>query len=252
VTADRQERASAALAGTRLSSLRWVEETGSTNRDLMEAIAAGAPDATVLVADRQTAGRGRRDRTWVTPARAALCSVLLRPARPSVVLPCVSLATGVAAVEAVARLGGAAGLKWPNDVMAADRKLAGILAEAAGDAAVTGIGVNLALGDDAPPGIPIGLDEVTGGPVDEVELVVALVGALFRWIADVEESGPAGLMAAYRGHCTTLGREVAVELPGDERLVGRAADLAEDGRLVVVDGSGARRLLSVGDVVHLR
>ena len=131
------DRARAALAGSRFADVRWVAETGSTNADLLALARDGAPEGIVLVADHQTAGRGRLGRTWEAPPGASLLvSVLLRP--PAAVADAVTMAAGVAMADAVDEVAGVhARLKWPNDLVVAvdgptadDRKLAGILAEA--------------------------------------------------------------------------------------------------------------------------
>src|SRR5215207_7308376 len=148
-------RARAALAGGRFADVRWVAATGSTNADVMTLARDGAPEGVVVVADHQSAGRGRRSRSWVAPASGSLLlSVLLRP--PAAVAGAVTMATAVALAEAVEAVAGVApGLKWPNDLVLpgpearaetapdtapdtapaagtgpSDRKLAGILAEA--------------------------------------------------------------------------------------------------------------------------
>jgi BirA family biotin operon repressor/biotin-[acetyl-CoA-carboxylase] ligase len=128
--------------------IRVIEETGSTNAVLLGEARAGAAEGLVLVAESQTAGRGRLGRSWSSPPRAALtCSVLLRPAGvPPPARAWLPLLTGIAVAAALrAEAGVAAGLKWPNDVLVGDRKIAGILAEAHGDAVVAGVGLNVTL-----------------------------------------------------------------------------------------------------------
>ena len=127
--------ATSEVPGTRFADVRWVAETGSTNQDLLAAAAEGAPEGVVLVADHQTAGRGRLDRSWIAPAGASLLvSALLRPSVGPEDLFLLTLACGLAAVNAVDEVAGVRpGLKWPNDLVVAagplaDRKLAGILA----------------------------------------------------------------------------------------------------------------------------
>ena len=122
-----------------------VESTGSTNADLLARALRGEPEGTVLAAEEQRAGRGRMGRTWTSPPRAALTfSLLLKPAVPPARRGWLPLLTGVAVAAAVTKVTGVeTGLKWPNDLLAADAKLAGILAEAAGDTVVVGIGLNV-------------------------------------------------------------------------------------------------------------
>src|SRR6516225_3402785 len=122
-----------------------VPSTGSTNADLLARALRGQPEGVLLAAEEQTAGRGRMGRTWVSPPCAALTfSLLLHPAVPPARRGWLSLLAGVAVAAAVADVTGVeARLKWPNDVLAGEGKLAGILAEAAGDAVVVGIGLNV-------------------------------------------------------------------------------------------------------------
>ena len=125
--------------------VRWFTTIDSTNRYLLEAAREGAPEGTVAVADEQTAGRGRLGRSWIAPPGASLLvSTLVRPALAPEALSLVTMAAGLACIAAVRELGGIeAGLKWPNDVVVDDRKLAGILAEKDADAVVVGMGCNV-------------------------------------------------------------------------------------------------------------
>ena len=148
------DRARSALEGSRFADVRWVAETGSTNADLLAAARSGEPDGVVLVADHQTAGRGRLGRTWVAPPGGSLLfSVLLRPALEPGHLHLLTTALGVAAAGAVDRVAGVtAGVKWPNDLLVEGRKLGGILIETSGEmqgpsVAVIGVGVNHRLGE---------------------------------------------------------------------------------------------------------
>ncbi|HUC34004.1 MAG TPA: biotin--[acetyl-CoA-carboxylase] ligase [Ilumatobacteraceae bacterium] len=217
-----------------------VDETGSTNADLLEAARAGAPDRTVLTARHQTAGRGRLDRRWEAPPGAnLLVSLLFRtvPALPHEL----TRRVGLAAVVAAERVAGAhAGLKWPNDVMVGDAKLAGILAEAdlsnREPVVVVGMGMNVGW---APEGAAR-----LGASVDPLAVLHALLTALDELPADTEP--------LYRSRLATLGRTVRVELPGGETCEGRAIDVERDGRLVVLDECGISHRFDVGDVVHVR
>lgn len=229
--------------------LRVVDETGSTNADLAAAAARGAPEGRVLVAERQTAGRGRLDRAWRSPAGAGLTfSVLLRPPVPVARWGWLPLLTGVALVAALREHAGVqAGLKWPNDVLVHGRKLAGVLSEAHGGAVVLGVGLNVSTRrEELPDAGATSLALEGAATTDRPTLLKAALRVLTRayagWLAD-----PAALPPAYRSVCVTLGRPVLVELPGGARLHGTADDVDDAGRLVV-DG----RPLAVGDVVHVR
>ncbi|HVT66361.1 MAG TPA: biotin--[acetyl-CoA-carboxylase] ligase [Trebonia sp.] len=226
---------------------------------------SGGAEGRVLVAEQQTAGRGRRGRSWSSPPGASLSfSVLLRPASvPPDRRGWLPLLTGVAVASAVRSVAGvAAVLKWPNDVLVGERKLAGILAEQSPDGAavVIGTGLNVAIPADALPVSPTGLAAtsllVEGASVSRETLLLAILGELEGWYAafraDPDPVG-SGLLAAYRPLCTTLGRAVRVELPAGRVLAGTATDLDADGRLLVTPSPGAPPTpVSAGDIVHVR
>lgn len=206
----------------------------------------GAAEGLVAVADHQTAGRGRLDRAWESPAGGVnlLCSVLLRPAPPAV-RQLSSVRVALAGRDAAADVtGGAivAGLKWPNDLVVDDRKLAGVLAEAVDDAVVVGIGMNIAW---APEGAA-----ALGLPATRDAVLDALLRSLSGWV----EAGDDAVAAAYRAACVTLGRRVRVDLAGDRGgVTGQAVDVTADGRLLLApEGGGEPVTIDVGDVVHLR
>jgi BirA family transcriptional regulator, biotin operon repressor / biotin---[acetyl-CoA-carboxylase] ligase len=236
--------------------VRRVDVTGSTNADLAALAAEGEPAGLVLVAGEQTAGRGRLGRTWSAPAGTALTfSVLLRPAVPANRLGWLPLATGLAVADAVRSTAGlGVGLKWPNDVLAGDRKLGGILVERVGgtDAAVVGIGLNVAMRADLLPvpsatSLAVELAPAAAPRLDD--LLDAVLGRLaeryLAWEAGTEQSGD------YRAACLTLGRTVRVDVPAGAALTGTAVDVDEDGRLLV-ETDGGVQAVAAGDVVHVR
>lgn len=186
-------------------------------------VARDLPIGSVVVADHQTAGRGRLDREWQAPPSTALLVsfVLARH-------PLMSLAAGVAAAEAC---GPGVRLKWPNDLMLEGRKLGGILVEAFGGKAIVGIGVNLTW---APPGAAR-LER------NRNELLDILQSNLATWTT----AANATILERWRQLSDTIGRRVRVELPG-RTFEGTADDIAEDGSLIV-DGEA----VSAGDVIHL-
>ena len=266
---------------TRFTDVRHVAETGSTNTDVMELARQGAPEGVVLVADYQTAGRGRAGRSWTAPPGASLlCTILLRP--PASVAPLATFALAVAASEAVEQVAGfRPGLKWPNDLVVEDtdadgalrtRKLAGILAEAEWSpgsriaagyrppsaheraTVAAGIGLNVAWPDPVPDelaDIAVAINHLGDARPDRDDVLDALLdrldvhyGALVRGEADQ-------VLDAWRARSVTLGRDVRIDL-GSGDLVGRAVDVTSDGHLVVEPLEGGRRTIAVGDVVHLR
>ena len=240
-----------------------VATSGSTNVDLAEraGAAATAAGATVLVAEHQTAGRGRRGRSWQAPARAALTlSVLVRPVVPAERWSWLPLLAGVAVAEAVERTTGVqARLKWPNDVVVDDRKLAGVLLERVesrpGPAAVIGVGLNVSLRrEELPVPTASSLLLETGAAVDRQPLLLAVLRTLEAlYLAWSETAGDplAGLQASYVRRSATVGRSVRVALPDGSSLSGSAESVDSAGRLVVATGTG-RRTLSAGDVMHVR
>jgi BirA family biotin operon repressor/biotin-[acetyl-CoA-carboxylase] ligase len=249
------------------TDLRVVAETGSTNADVMAAAQAGAPEGLVIVAEQQSAGRGRLDRRWQAPAQAALTlSVLLRPAAGRVSwLP---LLAGVALADAVGRLAEVeAALKWPNDLLVrlpggGWGKCAGILAEAGADAVVLGIGLNvLQRADELPPPLdpsafpPTSLALAGATLSDRPPLLKALLRALADRYRVYQAAGgdpvESGLVEAYRERCATIGQPVTVSLPGGGQRRGQACDIDADGRLVIADGVGTHAL-AAGDVHHVR
>lgn len=248
-----------------------VESTGSTNADLLAAARAGrAAAGTVLVAEEQTAGRGRLGRGWRAPPRSGLFfSVLLEP-EPDVPadrwgwLP---LLAGVATATALTRTAGVdTALKWPNDLLVRvdgqERKAGGILAETTETrdgvrAVVLGIGLNVSLRADELPVPQAGSLRLAGArTTDRDPLLRAVLRSLADWYSRWVDSGgdPAvsGIQPAYAAGCATLGRRVQAELPGERRLTGEAEAVDGDGRLVVVTDDRARHPLAAADIVHLR
>ncbi|NPC95713.1 biotin--[acetyl-CoA-carboxylase] ligase [Nocardioides sp. zg-DK7169] len=240
-----------------------VEEATSTNAVLAQRARDGAPEGLVVVAEHQSAGRGRLDRSWEMPARSGLIvSVLLRPTVPTRCWPWLPLLTGYAVGRTLREAGfPAAGVKWPNDALIHDRKVAGILVEVVdtptGMAAVVGIGLNVDLAADelpVPTATSLALEAGERGTPDRAELLGELLDTLMEtygaWQRDGEE-GARRLRAAYRDACVTLGRDVRVELPSGAALLGRATDIDDSGRLIV-EGPDGPVAVGAGDVIHVR
>ncbi|WP_459968491.1 biotin--[acetyl-CoA-carboxylase] ligase [Nocardioides pyridinolyticus] len=269
MTADAMRRPSLrseALAALAPDLVVEVHETAtSTNAVAAERARAGAPDGLVVVAEHQTAGRGRLDRTWETPPRAAaIFSVVLRPTVPAADWPWLPLLTGHTVAKALRAQGYAAGVKWPNDVLIAratgeSRKVAGILLERLetpdGPAAIIGVGLNVSLtADELPVPTATSLALESGAEPDRTAVLVDLLRSL-REAVDAWQAGGSDavrhLRASYAAGCVTVGRDVRVELPGGGTLVGRATGVDPSGRLVVL-GSGGETPVGAGDVVHVR
>lgn len=245
------------------STLDVVDTTGSTNSDLAGR-AAGLTEGAVLVAEEQTAGRGRLDRTWTAPARSGLFfSVYLTPgAVPVQRWGWLPLLTGVAVAAGLAKSAGVdTALKWPNDVLVTiegeERKTGGILAERAGDGVVIGIGLNVSLRADELPA-PTAASLALAGAVstDRETLLRGVLRSLEQWYgkwrAADGDAAASGLQEAYVTGCATLGRTVRAQLPGDRTLTGEAVAIDGDGRLVLSTGDGLQEPVSAGDIVHLR
>lgn len=228
-----------------------LAETSSTNAVVAERARSGEAAGLVVVAERQTAGRGRLDRAWLSPPRAGLTfSVLLRPSLPGTRWPWLPLLGGLAVAEALReRAGLEATLKWPNDVLVDGRKLCGVLAELPTPGAVVlGVGLNVTTREDELPTAGPGQAAATslrlaGATTTDRDTVLrAVLRSLGTVLAD-----PDAASAAYRARCITVGAAVRVELPGSTAVEGVAEGVDDDGRLVV-DGTP----YGAGDVVHLR
>jgi BirA family biotin operon repressor/biotin-[acetyl-CoA-carboxylase] ligase len=239
-------------------SLEVVAEIGSTNAELARAAGEDAAEGAVLVAEHQAAGRGRLDRTWISPPRAGITvSFLLRPDVPAARRGWLPLLTGVALAETVAEVTGVLpSLKWPNDLLARDGlKLAGILAESTGTAVVVGVGLNVSTTAEELPETGTSLSRVTGATVDRGPLLLGFLRAVERryrtWSQHLGDPVASGLAQDYLAWCSTVGTTVAVDLPDGSTLEGVAEAVDWDGRLVVATAQG-RTELATGDVRHVR
>jgi len=295
---DTPEREPLDADGLRRAALRpdglWreievVPSTGSTNADLLARALAGQgpgqqagqgqPEGVLLAAEEQTAGRGRIGRTWTSPPYAALTfSLLLHPAVPPARRGWLPLLAGVAVAAAVTEVTGVeTRLKWPNDVLAGDilaggvlaghalvgqGKLAGILAEAAGDAVVVGIGLNVStepaeLPGPGPGALPATSLRAAGATdLNRENLLLAILARFERWYLAWRQAGGdpdrSGLRAEYTRMSATIGRSVRAELPGGQALSGLAVGVDSDGRLLVRVSPGSEVAVAAADVVHLR
>jgi len=239
-----------------------VEWTGSTNADLVAAVAAGdAAHLAVLVTRDQRSGRGRLDRVWQAPAGASLAvSVVLRVEEiPPAARGWIPLLAGTALAAAIgAQLPGRrVGVKWPNDVLADERKISGILAEGTTDpgAVVVGAGINTAMTSEQLP-VPTATSfAALGAHAEEDRLLADYLGGLDAGLSALARAGGdavrSGVHEAFRHACLTIGREVAVAMPDGSTLHGTAEAIDPSGRLQIRTAGGVRAV-AAGDVVHVR
>jgi BirA family transcriptional regulator, biotin operon repressor / biotin---[acetyl-CoA-carboxylase] ligase len=250
--------------GRRFTDVRRFASLPSTNDYLMGEARRGAPEGLVVVADHQEAGRGRLGRRWVAPPGSAmLVSVLLRPALPAGApsrLQLLTAAAVLAAADACSAAGVAPELKWPNDLLVGDRKLAGVLAESetgpgGSPVLVIGVGLNVSWPPEGPPaelaGRAVALSELSERRITVEEILRGFLSELDRRYGTFEtSSGQKSLAEEYRSRLATVGREVRVELAG-ATFTGTAVGIGDHGELLV-EVAGGTRSVTAGDVVHLR
>ena len=230
--------------------VEYHETIDSTNARARDLAVDGRANVVVL-ADAQTGGRGRLDRAWSSPSGGVWLSILIRPDVPPTQAPAYTLAAAVATTRAVREAGVDASIKWPNDVLVGDRKLAGILTEMEGEAdrvswLVVGIGINANVdAADLPTDRPVTTVREEFGDVDRRELTQTLLAAFHELTVDLQQ-----VLPAWRKLSSTLGQRVRVETPGEE-IVGDAVDVRFPGSLVVETAEGTREV-TAGDCEHLR
>jgi BirA family biotin operon repressor/biotin-[acetyl-CoA-carboxylase] ligase len=242
--------------------IHYYSELESTNDEAHRLAEAGALHGEVVVAEKQTRGRGRKGRVWVAPPGKSLAmSVILRPALPPQRAPELTLTAALAVCEAARELGAShARIKWPNDVECRGRKIAGILTELRAEPdrirhAVVGIGFNVSLNAadfpeelrDRATSLLMESGERTARPI----VCASLLEHLEEWSSTHETEGFAAVRERWRELSSTLGRRVHIEEEGSS-FEGDAVDLADDGALVVRDSRGEFRRVVAGDIEHLR
>lgn len=225
------------------------ESTESTNDEVRTLAQAGAPEGLVVLAERQTAGRGRRGAAWFSPAGESLAfSILLRPEEPKALWPRLALAAGLAVAEAVEVFGGQAGIKWPNDVWIGQRKVAGILVEAGSNFAVVGIGLNV---------------NTTGFPAEVLEIATSMKMEISRNLCRAEVLAAVirkfsarrrqidfdfeALVSAVRLRCVLTGKRVTLSTASGPRT-GIVEGIAAGGELLLRSESGLERLIQADEV----
>jgi BirA family transcriptional regulator, biotin operon repressor / biotin---[acetyl-CoA-carboxylase] ligase len=237
-----------------------LQETPSTNAVAMERAAGGAREGTVIVAEAQTEGRGRRGRKWISPKGNLYCSVVLRPRIPLHRAPLITLMGAVAAADAIRRACGLnPGIKWPNDILVGGKKVCGLLTEMSAEQdqvrhIVLGIGINANMRMSQLPAElqsqTTTLSRETGGSINRTTLLRELLRSLEAWYRMFLED-PSSVLGEWKARNTTLGRRVVVSGAG-ERLTGIAREIDDEGRLVLMLESGIRRAVAAGDVTILK
>ncbi|MEC9088298.1 MAG: biotin--[acetyl-CoA-carboxylase] ligase [Actinomycetota bacterium] len=265
---------------TRFHDVTWIAEIPSTNTELLERARRGALEGEVVIADLQTAGRGRRGRTWTAPAGTSLMmSILLRPPATALSPSDASLATSALALATRNAVAGLTDvnleIKWPNDLVVAApfdhrlevdigyRKVAGILTEtliqnASIDALVIGMGINTSWGvvPAELQSIATSLDVLSGSSIDRNALALDILKNLeIEYTSLLRPNGKQQLLQEVKKHSGTLGKQVRVQLgtePKIRQIVGRAVDLDESGQLVLETENNEVQVVAAGDVEHLR
>ena len=239
-----------------VTSVQWHDRCESTNALALAEAAGGAAEGTLILADEQSAGRGRHGRAWsAPPGSSLLLSLVVRPVVPVASVPLLPLLTGLVLAETVARhLPDAdVALKWPNDLLVEGRKAAGILIEGASSAAVVGVGVNVdwrGLARPAELAGAVSLAEVAGAGVDRLRLLAGIIGVFSRRYDQWQEL-PAAFLDGYRQRCATLGQAVRVSALDGSAIEGEAVEVDRSGALVVRTAEGPVTV-SAGDVEHVR
>lgn len=224
------------------------QETGSTNADATAAAREGAPEGLVVMAESQSAGRGRLGRSWVTLPRAGLAmSVLLRPTVEMAQWGWLPLLTGIALADTIP----GSGLKWPNDLLVGGRKCGGILVEAVSPGvAVVGIGLNVSLTEaQLPQGVLATSLALAGIDMDRTKLAIDLITRLRQ---RYEEWPNPNLRDEYLERCLTVGQDVRAILPSDSEITGKATTVDDAGRLIIRTETGQLCPIAAADVTHVR
>jgi BirA family biotin operon repressor/biotin-[acetyl-CoA-carboxylase] ligase len=232
-------------------AIRTVAETGSTNADMIALAATGLEEGVWLRAERQTSGRGRQGRAWVSPTGNLYASTLVRPRPSDPPAATLALVAAVALEEAVsAYIMGAAVLKWPNDLLIGGAKLSGILLERAGAAVVIGFGVNLAHH-------PADTDRVATSlaaydvPVDPADFIETLAEAFTRWVERWRGEGIDVVRRRWVDRAHPAGTPLTARLPDGSAIDGLFDGLDPEGALILRLADGTRRVIHAGDVFLL-
>lgn len=227
-----------------------LEETDSTNDEARRR--AGEAEGLVVLAERQTAGRGRRGAVWYSaPDEDLTFSVLLRPDEPKALWPRLSLAVGLAVAEALGKLGVEAEIKWPNDVRVGGKKMCGILVEAGSDHAAVGIGLNVGA-ESFPEAIAASATSLRlerGSEISRTEALETLLAELAGWMREIGAGFP-DVLRKVRVRCALSGKRVRL-VSGDGLIEGRVREIGDAGELVVETVDGVKRVLQAHEVREL-
>jgi BirA family biotin operon repressor/biotin-[acetyl-CoA-carboxylase] ligase len=237
------------------------ETLPSTNTELARLAAEGAEEGLSIVAEEQTAGRGRLQRAWSSPKGAGLyLSILLRPGSPTDYWPLVTFVGALAVGDALSEAGGVeTDIKWPNDLLSGERKICGILAEAietpAGRAVVVGIGINLtqAAFPAELTGVATSVSQASGREPEREAILAALLRAVARWYSLLNEpDGREKIVAAWTSRSSYATGKLVQVSNGDEVFQGITCGVEHDGALRLETANGKTKLVRAGDVYSVR
>lgn len=264
----------ALLASKKLGETLYIfEELPSTNTFALERAKKHAHQTTVILADRQTAGRGRLNRSWFSPGESNIYGSLLfkhdKPIQHLGYLGWIPLMAGVAIAQAIeTHTGIRIHLKWPNDLLIVDRKVGGVLSESFSNAeknisVIIGFGINVNLSESEFPqdlqNSATSLQIHCHQPVDRESLIIQIVAALERGWEDLNTNRHQTWQLAYRNRCVTIGQTVQVQFPDGNQLYGHAHSIGEGGQLRIIpspstinDQSARMRDIHSGEILHIR
>lgn len=240
------------LDGSIARKLVAFQSVASTMDTAAALAASGAPEGTLIFAARQEQGKGRQGRAWASPEGGVYLSLILRPERPAAEIPQLSLVAGLAAAEAIQEVAGVLPtIRWPNDILMDDLKVAGILVEAKSGAVIVGVGINVTANPDELPETATTLSIASGEWPNPYQVAGALCRRFSAWYEVWRRQGLAPIRAALRPRMGLFGQVVHITA-GSSEFEGTATDLDESGRLVVRLDSGLQRTFDMGEVTLLR
>ena len=242
--------------------LYYYKQIGSTNDEAFRLALSGAPEGTMLIAESQSAGRGRMQRTWYSPAAKNIyTSVILRPSVQPFQVPRFSILAGVAVAEALdIYCKGRIKLKWPNDVLINEKKVCGILAQAKTSAnrvdfLILGIGINVNIRNEQLPedlrNTAASLMENAGCEISRLEIIISLYENLTKWYKQIMNNGFGPVRERWLSLSSMLNQTVQVRFQ-EEVVSGKAIDLDEDGSLILLTENNEQIHVLAGDATILR